>query len=84
MRKGEFRGILSLCNACVCRNHVNFISQGNWRNLNENIPQRTVFPVLDNHGPGWPRKAKPKQGGLPIGASRKCVEFGIESFEVMP
>lgn len=73
MGKGKFRGILSLCNACVFKNHVHFISQGNLRNLNENIPQRTVCPVLDNHNLGRSRKAKPNKEGLPIGAGTEHV-----------
>lgn len=78
MGKGKFRGILSLCNACVFKNHVHFISQGNLRNLNENIPQKTVFPVLDNHNPGRPRKAKSQKGGLPTGAGAEHV-LNLES-----
>lgn len=79
MEKGKFRGILSLCNACVFKNHVHFISQGNLRNLNENTSQRTVCPVLNNHNPGRPRKGKPpKKGGLPTGAGAEHV-LNLES-----
>lgn len=79
MGKDKYREISSPWNACVFKNHVNFISQGNWKHLNENILQRTVCSDLDNPTTTLAGQEKPStKWASHRGRRRKSVEFKVE------
>lgn len=79
MGKDKYREISSPWNACVFKNHVNFISQGNSKHLNENILQRTVCSDLDNPTTTLAGQEKPStKWASHRGGRRKSVEFKVE------